>query len=258
MAGKISVTKTGDVPAQSELLEPGADAIPATAAPNKPEKHYRLVTIGKKVLPDPAGGGRKQSFWATVTAVGDNLDELERGMGEKTYETKTRGTRHDPPARLAARGCYALVNSAAQKVSDEKTYLGYSLSHPAPSDFGPVQIALVERGWSAIDFETVEYPTAIMDSVFGKGTRGRDPMGLRFAPCARPEMLDYVGTELLLVAVRGGEAGLENSLGEGRGNALTKTGEEDSEELDVRNIFQELWGGAEGIDLPDALDGEWI
>ncbi|KAJ7165516.1 hypothetical protein C8R43DRAFT_878483, partial [Mycena crocata] len=263
---------------QMELPEPGADAIPATAALNEPEKHYRLITMGKKVLPDPDShsGGRKQSFWATVTSVGDDLETLEKGMGEKTYETKTRGTRHDPPTRLVARGCYALVNSPAQKLSDEKTYLGYSLSHPAPSDFGPVQTALgIQRAAAfvlqvknpqaptseggASTTKDVVYPPVIMDNVFGKGTRGRDPAGLRFAPCSRPEMLDYVGTEMLLVAVRGGESGLEDSLGEGRGEALTKVGDEDSEELSVHEIFQELWGESDGgDDIPEALDGEWI
>lgn len=76
-----------------ELLEPGEDAVPAPADLDTSEKHYRLITIGKKTLPDPQAsrGGRKESFWATVTAVGDDLDNLEKGLGEKTYETKTRG-----------------------------------------------------------------------------------------------------------------------------------------------------------------------
>jgi hypothetical protein len=76
-----------------ELLEPGADAVPAAAPLDMWGKHYRLITIGKKTLPDPDShrGGRKESLWATVTAVGDDLEALESGMGEKTYETKTRG-----------------------------------------------------------------------------------------------------------------------------------------------------------------------
>jgi hypothetical protein len=124
------------------------------------------------------------------------------------------------------------VNNDAQKPSQETTYLGYSLSHPAPADFGPVQTALgIQRaaafvlqvknpqasGALTTKTKDVVYPVAIMEGVFGKGTRGRDPTGLRFAPCTKPLMLDYTGTELLLVAVRGGESGLEESLGEGRG-----------------------------------------
>ena len=63
-----------------------------------------------------------------------------------------------------------------------------------------------------------EYPEDIMVDVFGKGGRkGRENYGLRFAPCERPELLNYEGAQLLFIAARDGEEGLEESLGEGRG-----------------------------------------
>lgn len=76
-----------------KVLERGSDAIPAHTTRNSTEKHYRLVSIGKKRLPDPSGpaSGRKETFWGTVTAVGDDLASLEKGLGRKEYETKTRG-----------------------------------------------------------------------------------------------------------------------------------------------------------------------
>ncbi|KAJ6477063.1 hypothetical protein C8R45DRAFT_1008689 [Mycena sanguinolenta] len=265
---------TAETPEEDEMkvLEHGADAVPASAPFDMPKKHYRLITIGKKTLPDPESrhGGKKESFWATVTAVGDDLDTLEKGLGEHTYETKTRGTRHDPPARLVARGCYAIVNNDAEKPSQESTYLGYSLSHPAPDDFGPAHIELgIQRAGAfvlqvknpeaseGLSTKRVVFPPAIMDGVFGKGTRGRDPNGLRFAPCAKPQMLDYTGVELLFIAVRGGESGLEETLGKGRGESLTEAGEMD-EVLSVQEIFRELWGGEDEQLLPEALNGEWI
>lgn len=127
------------------------------------------------------------------------------------------------------------MNNEADKPSQETTYLGYSLSHPALSEFGPVQTALGIARAAAFVLQVknpqapagdggasttkhVVYLPVIMEGMFGKGTRGRDATGLRFAPCARPEMLDYTGVELLLVAVRGNESGLEKSLGEGRGD----------------------------------------
>ncbi|KAJ7730084.1 hypothetical protein DFH07DRAFT_849355 [Mycena maculata] len=258
-----------------QVLQQGEDAVPAPAPLDSPEQHYRLITIGKKTLPDPdVHRGRKESFWATVVAVGDDLNSLEKGMAEKTYETKTRGTRHDPPARLVARGCYALVNNEADKPSQETTYLGYSLSHPAPSEFGPVQTALgIHRAAAfvlqvknpqapandsgASTTKPVVYPDEIMDVVFGKETRGRESTGLHFAPCSRPQMLDYNGVELLLVAIRGDESGLEESLGEGRGEAMTEAAEADKA-LGVGEIFRELWGGQDADMLPEALNGEWI
>ena len=63
-----------------------------------------------------------------------------------------------------------------------------------------------------------DYPEDIMVDVFGKGGRkGREHYGLRFAPCERPELLNYQGAQLLFIAARDGEEGLEESLGEGRG-----------------------------------------
>ncbi|KAJ7648104.1 hypothetical protein FB45DRAFT_213354 [Roridomyces roridus] len=257
-----------------KLVEQGADAVPASALLDDVEQHYRLIAIGKKTLPDPDArrGRRKESFWATVIGVGDDLHSLEKGMGEKTYETKTRGTRYDPPARLAARGCYALVNAEAPTPSQETTYLGYALSHPTASDFGAVQTALGLQRAAAFILQVknpqaeasdvgpstnkhVTYPPEIMDGVFGRGTRGREPAGLRFAPCAVPELLDHTGTELLLIAVRGSEEGLEESLGEGRGEAMTEASEAD-QDLTVGEIFRELWG--EDGEIPEALSGEWI
>jgi len=81
--------------AGKKILEPGADAVPAPDNSTSSKKIYRLITVGKKKLPDPKGhqegSRRKETFFATVTAVGDDLNELEKGLGDKTYETKTRG-----------------------------------------------------------------------------------------------------------------------------------------------------------------------
>lgn len=84
--------KQEDDDVDMQVLKDGADAVPAKETRNKANKRYRLVSIGKKQLPDPEHGrGRKNTFWATVTAVGDDLHSLTKGLGEKTYETKTRG-----------------------------------------------------------------------------------------------------------------------------------------------------------------------
>jgi len=92
---KSKVEKEENEEAVMKILSAGADAVPAPATQGEPKKHYRLVTVGKKHLPDPEPGGKgkghKQTFWANVTSVGDDLYSLEKGLGEKTYETKTRG-----------------------------------------------------------------------------------------------------------------------------------------------------------------------
>lgn len=71
------------------------------------------------------------------------------------------------------------------------------------------------------------YPDWLMQSVFGtagegetESARGREEYGLRFASCETPELLDYLNAQLLMIAARSGEEGLEQSLGEGRGEGL--------------------------------------
>ena len=82
---------------EMNLIGEGADAVPAAEPQGQSKKYFRLLLVGKKALPDPdagggsKGGGRKQVFWATVSTVGEDLKTLEEGLGEKTYETKTRG-----------------------------------------------------------------------------------------------------------------------------------------------------------------------
>ena len=261
-AEKVDPSKREE--AEIKVLAPGADAVPAPDKEYSTKKHFRLITIGKKRLPDPQSPGanesrRKELFWATVTAVGDDLTSLEKGLGEKSYETKTRGsltfdlggvcckdiliplgTRHEAPARLVGRGGYAIVNSEDKMPSKRETHLGYHLSHPSPTELGEVQESLGIYSASSFilqiknplapatgplqaHFKAAEYPQWIMRDIFGssseKGnqTRGRESYGLRFASCETPEMLDFEGAQLLLIASRDGEEGLEVSLGEGRG-----------------------------------------
>jgi hypothetical protein len=94
-SGESKADKEENEEAEMKVLSVGADVVPAPATQTESKKHYRLVTIGKKHLPDPEPGGkgkgRKQTFWADITSVGDDLHSLEKGLGEKTYETKTRG-----------------------------------------------------------------------------------------------------------------------------------------------------------------------
>lgn len=255
-----SNTTNADDEGEMNLLSAGADAVPAAETTGETKKHFRLISVGKKTLPDPEEGGRKgkgrkATFWATVATVGEDLKNLESDLRGKEYETKTRGrvdpcvpsdgstadvqppgTRHQGPARIAARGAYAIVNSEGRTPSSRETHLGYHLSHPSPENFGDVQEALgIHQASSFIvqvknpdapntagarigGSKKAEFSREIMNGVFGAGgSRGRESFGLRFASVEQKEMLDYEGAELLLIAARSGEGGLEESLGEGRG-----------------------------------------
>ena len=79
------------------VLARSSGTVPAKETTGENKKHFRLIAVGKKQLPDPdAGGGgkgrgRKATFWATVVTVGEDLQKLQDGLGGKEYETKTRG-----------------------------------------------------------------------------------------------------------------------------------------------------------------------
>ena len=53
-----STTKDQDE-GEMTLLSSGADAVPAPETTNEKKKPFRLLTVGKKTLPDPEAGGGK-------------------------------------------------------------------------------------------------------------------------------------------------------------------------------------------------------
>ncbi|KIJ65033.1 hypothetical protein HYDPIDRAFT_89273 [Hydnomerulius pinastri MD-312] len=266
---------SADEPSQEmNLISEGADAAPARETKDQPKKRFRLITIGKKRLPDPEGGHGKENFWACATNVGEDLHSLERGLGERSYETKTRGTRHEEPARLAGRGVYAIANHKGATPSKNETHLGYHLSHPSTP--GEVQEALGIHTASSFVLQVknpqvnvpyaqrvglpsgkrANYPEVILDTVFGKGSKGRSSFGLRFTTCHCVELLDYDGAELLLIAARTGAGGNDQSLGENRGEVLKEAGERESQEP-IDDVIRELAMDKDTFPA-EPLGGQWI
>jgi len=257
---------------QMNLVAQGADAAPPPESTTKDKKHFRLIIVGKKKLPDPEHE-RHVPIWATVIFLGDNLHDLEKKLGEKTYETKTRGTRHTPPVRLAGRGVYAIVNSQGNVPSRNATHLGYHLSHP--TELGDVQKALGIHIASSFVIQVKNpkaeapagqrvglpesrramYSEGIMKHVFGRGEKGRSSIGLRFTNCNCIELLEHEGAELLLIPARTGTEGNDQSLGNGRGEALEEVSRYESEEQ-VEQIFKELAFNKDQFPA-EPLKGEW-
>ncbi|KAF8202432.1 hypothetical protein BJ912DRAFT_944787 [Pholiota molesta] len=273
LADASAQEKAGDVkPEESEnmkVLEPGADAVPAPEPTDSQKKFYRLVTVGKKKLPDPESAGkegskRKEMFWATVTAVGEDLKSLVDELGPKMYDTKTRGTRHEGAARLVARGAYAIVNSDAKMPSERTTHFGYHISHP--SELGEVQqelgiypaasFILQVRNPRAPPQAPIQQHAKPLNIRKGEGAiKGRESFGLRFSSCETPELLNYKYAQVLMIAAHEGEEGLEKDLGEGRGVALSETEVKEGHES-IKKVFAEL-----GLDLDkfptEPLEGSW-
>ncbi|KAG6872368.1 hypothetical protein C0995_010287 [Termitomyces sp. Mi166 len=154
--------------AEMQVLSSGADAVPAPLPLNELKKHLQLVKVGKKHLPDPEIGGtskgHQKTFWAMITSVGDDLHALEQTLGEGTYETKTRGIRHEEPASRCTR--------------PSEPELGISTAGPFVLVKNPLTPA---TGPQQVNSEGAEYTEEIMRDVFGKeGGKGREEYGLWF------------------------------------------------------------------------------
>lgn len=156
---------------------------------------FRLVVIGRKYLPDV---GEHERSWGFVEAVTRTGKEMEEGLREVTYQTKTRGERTLQAARPAGEAVYALLREGSS------TFLAYALTRP--ERLGPVQKAfniLPEASFAL----SVKNPDK--DSPPGVGL-GEDrqadyPKSLqkvfrdrRFAD-EDPRLLDYEGAEVILV-----------------------------------------------------------
>jgi hypothetical protein len=88
------------------LSEPGASCCPALAdhlaeprsfhmilLPSNISHSYRLITIGKKQLPQRSKSKeRRQDIeWGKVLDISDDLSTLKERLGPRKYMTKTRG-----------------------------------------------------------------------------------------------------------------------------------------------------------------------
>jgi hypothetical protein len=175
--------------------------------------HRRLV-IGRKRLPDAT---RRERFWAFVDKVARRPDAVVSDLGDEDYETRTLGPRHQPGARPAGGGSYAIVDH------DGHSHLIYALEDPLRP--GEVQHDLrIEPRASYI--ATVRNPEAGWAPGFGLPRQARASYparlrerfrGRRYAPL-EPDFLDHERAELVLIGAGGApEEDLGVELGAGPG-----------------------------------------
>jgi hypothetical protein len=142
----------------------------------------RRVAVGRKRLPDLA---RRERFWATVDRVAADASGATADLGRVDYWTKTRGLRHQPGARVAADGAYALARH------EDHVHLAYRLLRAARDEVREdLRVAASARFVVATFAESV-------------GARGER----RFLPLRRGH-LDVVGAEMVLVSA-GEDAGAD-------------------------------------------------
>lgn len=157
---------------------------------------HRLMTVGKKRLPDP---GRDERFWAYVDRVGHDRRELSAELGRHRYETRTRGEREQPAVRPVGEAVYAVarvgrhtelayVRSRPAETGDVQARVGFRdeasfvLAVKNPRSSSPPDAALPDdRG--------ADLPDELLDRFEGRRWTAVDP----------PRFLDHPGTELLLI-----------------------------------------------------------
>jgi hypothetical protein len=163
-------------------------------SPEGRDGSQRRMVIGRKRLPAPVRS--RQRFWAFVERVGEP-EAITFELAESTYQTATRGERHQGPARPAGEGVYALARH------DEHTHLAYALELPQTP--GEVQDALQIRAqasyivavfnpWRSRPEAMETGEPALFSPELQEKFRGR-----RFAPVDPPGFLDVEGAELVLV-----------------------------------------------------------
>jgi hypothetical protein len=158
----------------------------------------RLIIVGQKQLPSLESSSTKG--WAFVKRVTAKPKELEQELRNKTYETKTQGTRHQSAARPVAEGVYDLVCHA------DDMRLVYAIE--LPQDLGVAQNQLnIQK--EAVYIISIKNPEVASPSNTGlRNEQQADyPEHLqkafgnrRFINAKSSDFLDYEGTELILIS----------------------------------------------------------
>ena len=163
--------------------------------PARKHPRMRVLTIGRKRLPDVAHHERSWGFVDLVTRSTRMLGKL---LGEERDKTKMRGLRRLPPARPAGEGVYLFARIG------HSLFLAYELDLPRRA--GPVQDALdiAPRASFAL---SIKNPAASAPPGTGLGENEeadyppqllREFRGRRFAS-EDLRLLDSSGAEFILV-----------------------------------------------------------
>lgn len=212
----------------------------------------RLITVGRKTLPDAGGGddggGRDRTHWAFVERVFDDPEGLRAMLAGGDAGAEDRGGRPLPPARPAGEGVYALVRHGRD------TQLAYVLELPRKP--GAVQRAfhIEPEGRYVLSVKNPQAPSP--EGVgLDDGQRPAFPEELmerfgsrKWSPADPPDFLDHEGAELVLIA------------GRDRVGAADELGIEldpQPEDEDSAEVFRDLRLENTGRNLKPLFEGTW-
>ncbi|MBX6311460.1 MAG: hypothetical protein IRY99_00825 [Isosphaeraceae bacterium] len=248
---RVEVLERGDIffiyrPEVEETSPEGLGDVQRFYMALRPEgdKTIRLIAIGRKKLPEIKDGSRR--YWGFVSKVARQPDELKEELAGKTYQTKTRGARHQPPARPAGEGVYAVVRHG------DHTHLAYVLE--LPEEPGAVQEAFhIEPEASYIlSIKNPEKPSPPQAGL-PEGQEAKFPKKLmerfrerKFVAADPPEFLDYEGAEILLI-------GAEEDVSEELGIRLDAQREDE----DSAEVFGDLRMKRSQQMIKPLIEGRW-
>ena len=171
---------------------------------------YRLFVIGRKGLPDvrPGEARPEERHWGVNALTTCEPERLRDELAPREYATATRGERWVGAAKPVGEGRYQLVTHL------DHTELVYALElpkrlGPAPEEFGIRERASYILAVKNPAIAMSEFPSAREPARYPE--RALEKFGDRRWIPAEPELLDYEGTEILLIGAHG--EGVEAELG---------------------------------------------
>eukprot|EP00742_Colponemidia_sp_Colp-10_P003638 GILJ01003872.1.p1 GENE.GILJ01003872.1~~GILJ01003872.1.p1 ORF type:complete len:335 (-),score=59.96 GILJ01003872.1:194-1198(-) len=221
----------------------------------KDRKLHRLVLVARKRLPTI---GRRERLFGFVNKLTEDVTELQKGLDERSYETKTRGERTLYPARPCGQGVYSIVRHGTH------AHLIYYLE--IPQQIGEAQSALgIEQEGSYIitvknpKRRNPERPGLKRKADFEKEQAGKmGSYAWNPEPSQTPDLLDHENAEILII---GAAEDVVEELGE-VGQDLEKYGEQDIREskhgLKPDKLYNELKMSKKIFPSESLTSGEWV
>lgn len=162
------------------------------------QDRFRRIVIGRKYMSNIEEHERN---WAFVDLVG-NAKTMHEDLEAEDYQTKTRGEQHQPAARPAAEGRYAVVRH------DNHTHLAYALELPRKTGEAQHEFQIEDEGSYIVSVKNPEVGNARNAGLSPKrkadfpkrfSEKFEDRRWIDLDP---PEFLDYEGCELVLIGAK--------------------------------------------------------
>lgn len=239
---------------------------------SRKDAKHRLLAIGKKRLPS----GKNERFFGFVNTVEDKAEDLMAGLGVEKYETKTRGTREKPAARVAGEGVYVIEGG---KEGDRQTRLAYELELPQEPGAVQQELQIQKRANYVLSIKNPDISSPANAGLDDKADFVKDDKKMeqfgnyRWIGAHDTTLLDYPRCEFLLI---GGGAELKSHVDDDTAEHLQKAeheevvkalhaakkedkeGDAEAEESALLAKLQaELRPQAAGVLTEPATEGDW-